>query len=947
MKGRFKLFRLLSVFIVAAMLFNNSGMTVFASGLGEEFFDNVKDPGLVYGDWEYIIEEDGSAAIINYTGTEENLIIPEQIENHTVATIYDNAFDNNQNIKSVTVPDTVTSINAGAFANCVNLETVKLSQNLTLLGGCAFAGCTKIKNIYIPKSLVDGGSSTYYEGPDSPPIYEGGPFAGCIGLKNVEFEEGITTVANHLFYNCEGLESIVIPDTVTKIDFGAFQGCGSLKNVTLPDGLNSIEDRAFYCCESLKSIKIPDSVKKISYLAFAGCVNLETVNLPKNLTNLEGLAFADCIKIKKINIPKSLIIVTENSFEDGDLPGGPFLYCSGLKQIEFEDGVDMIPEHLFNGCDGIEEIVIPTTVTLIGTKAFADCENLKSITVPPTVTVIADTVFTYIEDLVMYGVKDSYAEEYATLHAIKFGYIEYPANEIKLNKNTLTIQKGKNETLTYTVDPECTTDTIKWKSDNTSIAEVDQTGKITAKSVGTTKVYAYAESNDSVKDSCTVTVVQSVTSITLDKTTATLNVGEKTTVKTTVLPEDASNKKVKWSTSNKNIATVDSKGNITAIAPGTATITATAADGSGKKATCKVTVKQPVTEITLNKTSLKLAINKTETLTPSVKPENASNKNVKWTTTNAKVAKVDSKGKVTAVGVGTATITATAADGSGVKATCKVTVVKMVTKVTLDKTEVWLHVGDTDTFKATVAPSDATSKKLKWTTTDANVVKVDSTGKVTAVGAGTATITATAADGSGKKATATIKVTALVTDVFDDVKSTDWFVNAVQYVYDHGIMSGTNGGKSFSPNAKLTREQFTQVLYAYEGKPEVANMNGFSDVNPNAWYAKSVYWAKEKGITGGKPDGTFGVGESISRQDLAVMFYSYAKIKNFDLTKNDNALDNFTDKGKISNYAKNAMKWAVTQGIMSGKGNGKVDPTGYATRAECATMIMKLIEKNK
>ncbi len=186
-----------------------------------------------------------------------------------------------------------------------------------------------------------------------------------------------------------------------------------------------------------------------------------------------------------------------------------------------------------------------------------------------------------------------------------------------------------------------------------------------------------------------------------------------------------------------------------------------------------------------------------------------------------------------------------------------------------------------------------------------------------------------------------------VEEVFDDINSSDWWVKAVQYVYENGIMAGTNGGASFDPNGKLTREQFTQVLYAYEEKPDVANMNGFTDVDANAWYAKSVYWAKEQGITGGKPDGTFGVGEKITRQDLAVMLYTYARVKGYDLTKNDNALDDFTDNGKISNYAKDAMKWAVTQGVISGKGNGKVDPIGNATRAECAQMIMKLIEKNK
>ncbi|MCR5847262.1 MAG: S-layer homology domain-containing protein [Lachnospiraceae bacterium] len=182
---------------------------------------------------------------------------------------------------------------------------------------------------------------------------------------------------------------------------------------------------------------------------------------------------------------------------------------------------------------------------------------------------------------------------------------------------------------------------------------------------------------------------------------------------------------------------------------------------------------------------------------------------------------------------------------------------------------------------------------------------------------------------------------------FDDVHESDWFYKAVKYVYVNGIMAGVNGGKSFNPGGKLTREQFTQVLYAYEGKPAVSQTEGFTDVDPEAWYAKSVYWAKEKGIAGGKPNGTFGVGENISRQDLAVMLYTYAKFKKFNMTTDYDALEKFTDKAKIANYAKEAMKWAVTQGIISGKGGGKVDPTGTATRAECAQMIMNLIEKNK
>ena len=182
-----------------------------------------------------------------------------------------------------------------------------------------------------------------------------------------------------------------------------------------------------------------------------------------------------------------------------------------------------------------------------------------------------------------------------------------------------------------------------------------------------------------------------------------------------------------------------------------------------------------------------------------------------------------------------------------------------------------------------------------------------------------------------------------VQTVFSDVKTGDWFVNAVQYVYEYDIMGGS--GDKFSPGSNLTREQFTRVLYNNEGTPEVTIENPYSDVEAGKWYTNSVLWVKEVGIAGGKADGSFGIGENISRQDLAKMLYEYARYKNFDLSREEGAIERFSDKGKVSGYAKNAMDWAVSQGVMSGKG-GKLDPLGKATRAECASMIKNLLMKN-
>ncbi|MBP5628953.1 MAG: InlB B-repeat-containing protein, partial [Bacteroidaceae bacterium] len=169
------------------------------------------------------------------------------------------------------------------------------------------------------------------------------------------------------------------------------------------------------------------------------------------------------------------------------------------------------------------------------------------------------------------------------------------------------------------------------------------------------------------------------TSISLDKTTLSLSsVGQTSQLTATVLPTNATNKSVTWTSSNTSVATVDANGLVTAKANGTATITATTTDGSNKSATCSVTVSAPilVTGVSLSQTSLTFsAFNATQTLTATVTPSNAANKTLTWTSSNTSVATVSSNGVVTSKGYGTATITAKTTDGSNKSATCSVTVV--------------------------------------------------------------------------------------------------------------------------------------------------------------------------------------------------------------------------------------------------------------------------------
>ncbi len=250
----------------------------------------------------------------------------------------------------------------------------------------------------------------------------------------------------------------------------------------------------------------------------------------------------------------------------------------------------------------------------------------------------------------------------------------------------------------------------------------------------------------------------SVTGVSLNKTSTTITVDGTETLSATVAPSNATNRNVTWSSDNTAVATV-ANGKVTAVAAGTAKITVTTADG-GFTAQCTVTVKEAVavTGVELDKSELSLTVGDTYTLTATVKPSDAANKNITWKSGKTSVATVDKNGKVTAVAAGTAKITVTTADGS-FTAQCTVTVKEAtvaVTGVELDKSELSLTVGDTYTLTATVKPSGATDKTVTWESGKTSVATVEN-GVVTAVAAGTATITVTTNDGN-KTAQCTVTV---------------------------------------------------------------------------------------------------------------------------------------------------------------------------------------------
>ncbi|GKX68173.1 leucine-rich repeat domain-containing protein [Inconstantimicrobium mannanitabidum] len=303
-----------------------------------------------------------------------------------------------------------------------------------------------------------------------------------------------------------------------------------------------------------------------------------------------------------------------------------------------------------------------------------------------------------------------------------------------------------------------------------------------------------------------------VTSVKLNKVAATLTVGSKDNLVTTVSPSNATNKAIKWTTSNAKIATVDATGKVTAVSTGKVKITATTVDGS-KVASCNVTVNPvvKVTSVKMYQTSLTLNVGGGSFLEIMVLPTNATNREIKLTSSNVKVATVDNMGIIRAVGVGKAKITVTTVDGKKT-ASCNVTVnpAIKVTSVKLSKTTDTLTVGGKDNLSATIAPSNATNKEIKWTTSNAKIATVDATGKVTAVGVGKAKITATTVDGS-------------------KIASCNITVNPVAII---------NKAVTFK-DAELERI-IRNVIHKETGTLYKNDVVGITDLNAADWYVKDI-----------------------------------------------------------------------------------------------------------
>ena len=502
----------------------------------------------------------------------------------------------------ITIRDGTVSIAPSAFANHYSI-TFNLPNSVVTIGDYAFYNCSRLNSINIPNSVNTIGDYAFQK---------------CRGLTSISLGNSVSTIGNYAFYDCSGLTGeLNIPNSVTSIGYSAFYNCSGLTGeLNIPNSVTAIGGGAFSYCRGLTSLIIGSSLNSIGTTAFQGCSGLTSINVNNSNTFYDSRENCNAIIETASN---SLIYGCKNTMIPNTvvrIDSYAFCQCYGLTYIDIPSSVSTIGERAFSYCDGLISITIPESVTSIGSLAFYSCDSLKNVYsyISRPSQVNGKSFFDYDSDTDYWG--DYYSSRTLYVpHGSAVAYRAYPyssrwaqyfgsivemapdpvlVTSIELDMTETEITEGESLQLTATVLPEDATDkSVTWASSNEAVATVDENGLVTAVVAGTAIISASTIDGSNLTAFCTVTVepnIVHVTSIELNQTSAGMTEGETLQLTATVLPEDATDKTVTWASSDEAVATVDQNGLVTAVAPGTATITATTIDGSDLSTSCEVTV---------------------------------------------------------------------------------------------------------------------------------------------------------------------------------------------------------------------------------------------------------------------------------------------------------------------------------------------------------------------
>ncbi len=524
------------------------------------------------------------------------------------------------NLKNITFEKETTQIVYGMFANNESIEKIEIPETVTTIGSDAFYKCTSLTEINIPDTVLTVGSYA---------------FGGCKNLEKVHLPKNIKNIEKGTFKDCSVLKDITIPDTVMKIGDVAFSGCTALPQITLPASVQTIGDKAFSHCEALADVKLSEGLTSIGSYAFEHNIALPKVTLPNTLESLGERAFQYCDVLADVDLGAGLKVIPEYCFYKDPalqkviLPyqfttvnASAFANCTKLTDITFNRNVSSVDasalsykdKTTIHGVKGtyaesfasdngfkFEALNAPATgITL--SKEKIEIAKDKSIRLTASLTPVdtsdeltwtsSNEEVATVEDGVVKAVGLGEAEIVAMAGSVTKSCpvkVYQGVNNITLDVTSHTMAIGDFLQLTATIYPkDAEYKDVIWSSNNEDVAVVDQKGLVQAKAYGKVKITATSK-DGGLEAVCNVTVEPvAVTEVSLNAKAVTLKVGETYQLKETILPENATDKTVTWTSSNTKAATV-SGGAVTAVGTGSAVIIVKTNSGA-KTASCTVTV---------------------------------------------------------------------------------------------------------------------------------------------------------------------------------------------------------------------------------------------------------------------------------------------------------------------------------------------------------------------
>ena len=441
-------------------------------------------------------------------------------------------------LTSVSIPETVTEIDAEAFQDCTALKTIDLSQNLTTIGNGAFVE-SGLTSLTLPNSVKKLG--TYI-------------FGNCISLETMTLPDSITTIPNDLFAGCKNLKTINLSKNITRICAYSFKECDSLTEMTIPSGVTRIDEGAFFQCDSLKCVNLPDTLTNLGYRAFYNCDALTAVKIPNSVTDLGNQIFYDCDALTDVTLGTKLKKLPDSTFE----------HCDALVSVTLPYGIQSIGNSAFKTDISLTSVTIPRSTTSIGSSVFSYPEKMTiygvagtyaetyanengikfvsqeinaskvtlnqssvtinkrktyalKLTVEPsdcTDEVIWKSTNSDVASVDGDGLITAKAIGTATIR-VTVGKVKatcavkvvQPVTSISLNKSNLTMNATETYQLSAKAYPETAENTeIDWKSEDETIASVDQNGMVMAKKKGSTNIVAEAKDGSGVTGKCRITV---------------------------------------------------------------------------------------------------------------------------------------------------------------------------------------------------------------------------------------------------------------------------------------------------------------------------------------------------------------------------------------------------------------------------------------------------------